>query len=327
MPRKIVHVTEVPSFRGCRRKWKYEYRDNLKPKIDGFPFVLGSAVHLALENRYRAIQQGDKLPLHEQMAIVSQSFDDNLEDKEVTFEQRIEINELRELAMQMIRRYDQWCEVYGDWTQAQIWDVEHKFEIRIPGTMVWLSGKMDLVIRNEANRLAPVDHKTFKNLATDQHLYLDDQMTAYQWILWQETGKAPGSAIYNQLLKAIPKKPELLKDGTRLSKANITSTWQVYREAIAEHGFDETDYYDMEKKLEGNIFFTRTEAARTVTELKNFTKYLRAAARELFSPSTVLYPSPEWDCTWACPFMSLCKCENEGGDTKALAAALYRVEE
>jgi hypothetical protein len=324
--RNEVHVTERGIFKTCRRQWKYSELWGLKPKLEAFPFLFGTAMHRALEGRYRAIATGSPIDVQEQQELIKQVFKEETKGVKLTFETKQELIELRDLALQMILRYDQH---WGgrDYTQDQILAVEEPLRIKVPGTNVFLCGKQDLVIKNESGMPAPVDHKTFKTLASDQQLYLDDQMTAYQWLLWKHYKTAPGSAIYNQLRKSVPKVPQPLKDGTRLSKQNIDTTWQIYKEAIKEHGFKVKDYHDMEKKLKGNVFFTRTEAPRTIVELQNFEKMLVAEVREMCSPKTVYYPHQDWDCTWRCDFTALCKCESEGGDVEGLSGSLYTREE
>lgn len=320
-----VHVTERGIFKTCRRQWKYGELWHLRPKIDAFPFLFGTAFHKALEERYLAIQAGDPIPVEAQQDAIRRVFKEESKGVRLTFELKQELADLRELALQMVLRYDQYWKG-RDYTKDQILGVEEKFKVKVPGTRVWLMGKQDLVIRNESGMPAPVDHKTFKTMASDQQLYLDDQMTAYQWLVWKTYKTAPGSAVYNQIRKAVPKVPKMLKDGTRMSVANIDTTWAAYQEELEAQGLDPKEYHEMKKKLMGNIYFTRTEAPRTLKELKNFEKGLVGEAREMCSPTTVLYPHQDWDCTWRCDYTALCKCESEGGDVDGLAKSLYRID-
>ena len=47
-----VHTSEIKSFRACRRRWNWVFRENYYPKITAKPLEFGTAFHKAMETYY-----------------------------------------------------------------------------------------------------------------------------------------------------------------------------------------------------------------------------------------------------------------------------------
>jgi hypothetical protein len=213
----------------------------------------------------------------------------------------------------------------GDFDPDLIVGIEERFKFRIPGTVSYLVGVVDLVVRDplKSDRFWVVDHKFVTTFTQPDALYLDDQMTTYLWGYGQANNINVVGAIFNQVKKSIPKIPTVLKSGKGMSRADCDTTWEIYQAALIEQGFDPNEYQEMKAKLAPKVFFRRDHVFRTRKELENFTNQIRMEAREMTSKNTPRYPSQTYDCTWRCPFTMLCKCESEGGDVHALARANF----
>jgi hypothetical protein len=137
-----VHITDMLSFKTCRRKWNWSsrLRMNLEPVTPHAPFLTGRAVHYALERRYR----------------------DGV-GYEQAFEEFLSVESIPpgavehvQLALGMMRHYDRWAKRQrGRWSDnsLEFIDMEHKFKIPIrspdgrnDGEVV-LAGKFDGVVR------------------------------------------------------------------------------------------------------------------------------------------------------------------------------------
>lgn len=327
-PRR-VSASSRNCFKECRRRWKYDYVWKLKPKFKPLPMTVGIAGHKALEQWYKDVQN-PKLFMKRAVrikraiaraegvfiAIVRDP------DNDYTKEQLTELQELRELLVKVLLHYFDFWEG-KDVTPDRIVGIEKKYTVKIPGTNQWLTGVIDLIIRDRRGRLWLEDHKFVGSFTGVDALYLDDQMTNYLWLYFEAEGELPAGAIYNQIRKKIPGQPKLLKDGTAMSRANIDTTWTIYREALVEAGFDPSEYQEMKQKLEQARYFARDPIYRTPHELENFGTQLAAESREMATKKTILYPFPTYDCVWRCPYTLLCKCESEGGDVPNLVQATY----
>lgn len=316
---KDVHVTERSLFKECRRHWKYQYRDHLYPAQESRGALwFGRGLHFALAEFYRG--NDPYAGLDEWM---SRKFTPS-ELAEMWPDERAQLDETLGLIRSILDGYIPWAALND--TEWEIVDVERSYRVRVPGTYCYLVGTLDLVIRNRVTRkLWVVDHKsTSQGFADPYVLELDDQMTAYLWLLWQTYGELPAGAIYNQFRKKKPAEPYLVKDGSRLSKdKSIDTTYEMYLAAIEQHGFDVADYSDILVQLRNNEFYKRELIARNKNELVNFTSQLQLELRELTSKSVPIYPHATRDCSWGCSFRILCKAENEGGDVDSLKQANY----
>jgi hypothetical protein len=309
-----IHVTERQTFKACRRQWKYQYQEHLVPRREESGALwIGRGVHYALANYYvgkdpdTALQEWLDIKLAERYESTGGTPIDPKLEESIT------------LMRDMVSRYPDFARQNDDW---EVVAVEKPFSVKIPTTQGRLEGTLDLVVRRNG-RLWVVDHKTFASFVSPDQLELDDQMTAYLWLVQQIFKEVPAGAIYNQLRKSIPKKPALLKDGLRFSKdKSIDTTEEIYLAAVQEQGFDPNDYQDILEKLRLNEFFKREIIARNPNELDSFEANLIDEYRQMTTKRRPLYPSPSRDCQW-CDYRTLCKAENEKGDVKSLRDYLY----
>jgi hypothetical protein len=51
-----VHTSELKSFRGCRRRWSWIFRENYYPKVTAKPLEFGSAYHAGMEAFYEPMR-------------------------------------------------------------------------------------------------------------------------------------------------------------------------------------------------------------------------------------------------------------------------------
>lgn len=313
----IIHVTERQLFKQCRRSWQYAYREFLQPPVDPINASwIGRGIHAALAGFYRGNDilksfhywLDKKLPQPERDALTMEEFR-NLQD-------------IIELCETMLLGYVDFARRNDDF---KVIAVEKALSAKIPHTKGRLVGTLDLLVRHRG-RLWIYDHKSYTSFVNPDKLELDDQMTAYLWLVWKTYGEVPAGATYNQLRKKIPAKPYLLKSGKSLSKdKSIDTTVQIYRGAILEHGFNIDDYQDILEKLSVNEFYRRELIPRSKKELESFEEHLTYEYREMSSKHTHIYPNPNEYCPY-CYYRNLCKAENEGGDVQSIKEATFVVD-
>lgn len=312
-----VHVTERHTFKQCRRKYQFNYREFLQRKEEPTNKMwFGRGIHEGLAYYY----SGRGHPIDGFTKWLADQYPD-AKLQSMVHEERMRVYEAESLGKGMLDGYYRVALQNDDF---QVEKVEVPLGIRIRGTYGVLVGTIDVIARRDG-RIWVIDHKTSDSFIDPQILELDDQMTAYLWLVWKTYGEMPAGAIYNQLRRTLPVEPMLLKDGKRLSKdKSIDTTPDIYLKTVKEHGFNPDDYQDILQKLGvENRFFRRELIARNSHELRTFESFLLPEYREMTSRNTPMYPHPTRDCIWGCEFMSLCRSMNEGGDWKALASELY----
>ena len=331
------HVTDISTFKFCRRQYKYKNVEHLHSNKESKGALwLGRMAHFALAAYYEQVQaDGRVLSEKEEYFNLLMNAVDYWVSEKVTPEvqekmwpdELIEMNTTIDFVKALLTGY---LDKYYGQDKFEVIAVEEPIEIPIPGTKHFIVGTLDMIVRIKG-KLWVLDHKTYKQFADTQTLELDYQMSAYCYLVWKKYGEYPAGAIYNQIRKSIPCEPKLLKDGKSLSKdKSIDTTVEKYLAAIEENGFDISDYGEVLAKLEEKEFFKRELIARNKNELQVWENnlVLEAIEMERAQKMNILYPSPTKDCIYMCSeFRVLCKCENEGGNTKGLKDMLYFVEE
>ena len=331
------HVTDISTFKTCRRAWKYKCIEHLhKNQESQGALWIGRMLHFGLAAYYEQVKEDGKVPApkDEYRDLLLSSADYWLSQK-VTKAVRdkmwpgevVTMNETVELVNDLLTGY---LDKYYMQDKFEVVAVEEPIRVQIPGTEHFLVGTLDMVVRMKG-KLWVLDHKGYKTFVEPKVLELDYQMSAYCYLLWKKFGEYPAGAIYNQIRKSIPCEPMLLKDGKKLSSdKSIDTTVAKYLATIEKHGFEISDYEGILAKLEGNEFFRRELISRNKNELQTFENNLVLEALDMARAveENSLYPSPTKDCLWMCSdFQTLCKCENENGNTKGLKDMMYFVDE
>lgn len=172
-----VDVSEIKTFRGCKRQWELSSRNrfHLQSFVTPKAFAMGTLFHESLHALYLGASI-DKV-----MEMVKKEMDPD--------------NDLALLAM--IPGYAR--EVLPeDLEMYQILDVEHKFSIPVTEDLE-ICGSIDMIALNVLdNKIYGFEHKTAKNFRDETFLWMDDQPRVYTVALIQYlkkyNEKHPGNA-------------------------------------------------------------------------------------------------------------------------------------
>lgn len=193
-------------------------------------------------------------------------------------------------------------------------------------------GVVDWVAREKhTNTIWVLDHKSRVNIQPDEMEDYSVQLAVYQRLLWEFDIHTVGSITY-QIRSAVPAIPKQNKDGS-MSRADIATDWETYRDCLLEAGLDPLGYVDMQSRLEQKVFFKLTKVYRsneliesiwksavvdTVRELnKAYREYEKGKTppRNMHSVNCRLCSSREW-----------CQAELRGMDTSYLLESGQFVE-
>jgi len=316
-----ISVTEVMTFRDCRRLWYWQYYLGYQTKAPIWPLIIGQGVHSCLEAYYKGKNVKDTYD--EWLVGVISSLKRDFAE---TFD-RIwsDVISMSTLVDGMIANYVQYEGTHSIGTPvlveeriyAPILDPRHSSH---GPTGAQLSGKIDLVVERE-DGLWIVDHKTHVRLPDFRGLDLDEQITGYAYLFYHQTGKFARGLIYNALLKNVPTVPPVIKNGSRLTKAkDMPYTAALYYQEIERNGFNVEDYTEIIDYYESRgwlQFFVREWTSRSQVEVEAYERMIRWTWFEMnqaVDDFDRVFPSGSIHRCATCPFFSVCKAVNTGED-------------
>lgn len=274
-----VSNSEIQNYKDCRRKWYLQHYRSLMPKkqkLSG-PLALGSRVHAALEQYYR-----DGKPLIE---AYNELLDDDLVIAEAEWMNVDEIAKEGEMGRIMLEGYLDWVAEEGIDAGYDIISNEETLEMPMLDGKVILRGKLDQRVRRKSDGTRLIrDFKTvgqsFEQFA--RILHLNEQILTYMVL----------EAYHN-------------KEGDRSDGVEFIMLKKNKRTAAAKPPF-----YGREEILHNQFtlrnFWTSLHAV--VTEIYNTKLALDAGADH----HQVAPKRPSNDCTWKCPYFSICGMMDDG---------------
>lgn len=190
-----VDVSEIKTFKACRRQWQLSSRNkfHLRPKVTPPSFALGTIFHESLAQLYLGVS------LEKVMEMV-----------------RREMNPDTDAALlAMIPGYYKNV-LPGDLDRFQVLDIEHHFDIApvtsngeylfpiehakdaqgnhlygdngdpIMVPSLTICGSIDMIVLDKMeNKIYGFEHKTCKNFRDESYLWMDEQPRVYTWALQQ----------------------------------------------------------------------------------------------------------------------------------------------
>lgn len=240
-------------------------------------------------------------------------------------------------AANILHYYDQYDKAHPFFEKVLDMSIEERSFVEIldplgKPTDGLLSGRIDMVVERE-DGVWIVDHKTLSSAPSDSALDIDDQITAYCYIYWRMTGVVPRGGMYNVLLKDPPKPPRVLKNGTVSKDKSQRTTYDLYVQALEEHGQDPADYTEILEYLKDkgwSQFFIRMQSERNMEQLAQFEKHLfheYADMDEALQYTDQLYPNPSQYTCPRCQYLPICKAMEEGSDPEWVIEHGYEVLE
>lgn len=299
---RIIRNSDIQSYRSCRRAWYFSsmLHMGLEPLRPYEPFFLGRGVHHALGV---SITPGSNKNAIE-------AFRDWFTDAltkiapEIQVAMQDELAHMLQLGTQMLAHYMLWRPSLPLFTAVP----ELKLTIPLKALDdVSFSCRLDGIGLYKGTIPVVFDYKTSSRLPDERALLHDEQPTAYLWALnhvpelVQQWG-AFDRFIYIFMKKKAPKPPNLVYNGTALSKAqNQPVSYYTYLAAIKRHGFDVAGYADFLSFLKGQVtdWFDIRVIYKSAEAQEQWYEHVVAVAREMFNPRTALLPQPHW---FKCPY-------------------------
>lgn len=258
MPHEI-HVSERRSFRGCRRRWNWAYREGFVPDTPIKALEFGVAYHAALETYYNPTTW--KSSPQEKLRAAILIFEGLCETQRSNY---LTTMKIRSLPDDVATDYDERVALgtgmltyhatyvspkYDNWFRPVAVEIPFQVPIEDPDdpsqllkctsspscgqghsnsgedSRVIYAGRVDMLVEDlRYGGYFIWDHKTASALATDDgFLQLDDQVGSYAWALRHVLQLDVRGFIYAESRKDYPREPKALK---RLSGGRSFSTAQ-----------------------------------------------------------------------------------------------------
>lgn len=285
-----VSNTEIQTFMHCRRKWWLEYYRNLRSvetTVVG-PLPLGSRIHKALERHYKNGE--DLLSVHQELLD---------KDTNLALESGDDLTALAsegELGRIMLEGFLEWSAEEGIDALYEIVGTEEILTMPMLDGAVEVKGKLDLRIRDRRDGSHLLrDWKTSAQPSSyTKWAHMNPQLMTYQTLDYVNT-------------------PE----ENRIAGGQFLILRKVKRGPRARPPFYES------LDIRHNVFTLRSFWTRLNGVLGDMLSVKRALD-DGADHRLAAYPTPSRDCSWWCPFYTVCPLFDDGSGAEDMLAVNYR---
>ena len=343
---EMISVSQLQTFLSCKKKWQYNYIENLMPRVDRAYLTIGKLCHKGMQMAMQELWKDQRAGLDttwdgglfntwlaKAIEAMQGEYDEycaitpHLEEEIPEFEQLW--NDAESVFRQVFEEFEPWkYEVVTLYDKGRpIPALELHFKVPCPPTK-GLHGYIDAILRDrETGFTWCVDYKFRKSLSPDEDEAFNIQNAVYAYAC-QKMGVDITGTMTWQHLNTPAQDPQVLKDG-KISKAKIKTTWAHYAAFCQDHGQDLRDYEDMIEKLEDIEWFRATLEYRNEKTIENMwnncvipvAKEIKKAHGKKANNFRSLYP---WNCKM-CQYISLCQAELRDYDANAIRDREYSV--
>jgi len=313
---KVTGFSMVKSYRRCPKSYEYKYIQNLQRLAPPAPLVRGTIIHEMLDARAIQGRVGSKTILAKYEEKYGTLFKEEQEMYGEDFLRNIE------------RVYQGYLREYDD-TDLEYLSSEEFVSTPLVGDILF-QGHIDKRVHKDG-RMWIMDHKTHKNIPTEEQRFNDYQLLMYVWAYNREHSKGDQveGVIWDYIRTKPPTIPEVLKAGGLSQAKNIDTDVYTYTKELVRLRLDQKPYKvflaELSKrsqhKFYQRVLLPAPSRAMTDSVVKDFTE-----TSQIMHGLPVYPRSPSRDCSW-CEYYRLCTAELRGLDHKFIRQSEYKVEE
>lgn len=332
----MVSVSQIQTFLSCRNKWKYNYIDNLAPRVERSYLTIGKLCHKGMQEAMQLLWKCPDITLSDLTYVGLIAMRDmGAEYMETTPMLDEEIPDFEQMRKDAAEIFTQALAEFNP-TKYEVVTVvkdgkeipalELHFKVPCPPTK-GLHGFIDAILKDkETGFIWCTDYKFRKSLSPDEDEQFNIQNAVYSYACAKMGIEITGTMTW-QHVNTPPADPQILKTGA-ISRTKIRTTWAHYMQFCREHGEDPTNYVEeMAEKLADIEWFRPTYEYRNEETIKNIwnacvipvAKVLKQAKNKNACNYRSLYP---WNCKM-CQYQSLCQAELRGYDVQAIKDREY----
>ena len=343
-PEGMVSVSQLQTFLSCRKKWEYNYIENLKPRVERSYLTIGKLCHrgmqVAMQELWKRqqIKGGGSTNWFNEVRNLGL---DAIREEWIIFMNETpllneEIPEMEQMFVDAISIFEQAFEEFEPWkyevvtlsknSKTAIPALELHFKVPCPPTK-GLHGYIDAILRDvETGNTWCVDYKFRKSLSPDEEEAFNIQNAVYTYACKKMGIDITGTMTW-QHLNTPAADPQVLKDG-KISRSKIKTTWEHYKNFCLSHGQNPENYEgEMVEKLGDIEWYRKTlEYRNDITINRMWEECILPVARAIKTASgqkavnfRSLYP---WNCKM-CQYQDLCQAELRDYDADAIRSRDY----
>lgn len=290
MTDRYITNSEQRTFKRCRRKWYLSQIRRLSPireEVTGAA-PTGTRLHTTLEDIYDGVPIEQAL---ERLAAEAEA------DAELYPEEAEQVRKDAELVRVMVEGFVEWAAEEGEDEDYEVLAVEQRVEVDHPTIEgVKLLGKLDqLVYKRSTGEVMFRDWKSVGDFSRVRLLIMDEQLKHYMLLL--RLAVAQGLIELREGQQARGGVYAMLKKSKRTARAKPP----FYRLEVIRH--NDTAVYD---------YFDR------LTEVINDILDVEAKIDAGVDHRVAAYPNPTRDCSWDCPYVTICPMFDDGSDVEVV---------
>lgn len=337
-PAGMVSVSQLQTYLSCKRKWEYNYIENLKPRVEKTYLTIGKLCHKGMqiamhkmwerEDWTSAMFAGVKAIEEdwEKYVAITPLLDEEFPDIEQM------LVDAKSVFMQAFEEFEPWkYEVVTVTKQGKPAPALELHFVVPCGQTAGLHGFIDAILRDKETGFTwNTDYKFRKSLSPDEDEAFNIQNAVYAYACKQMGVDITGTMTW-QHVNTPASDPAILKDG-RISRAKIKTTWTHYENFCIKHGVDPQEYYlEMEEKLRDIEWFRATYEYRNEETIQRIWDQCVLPAAESLHVTRGLTQSGEisgyrslypWNCKM-CQYQSICQAELRDYDVEAIKEREY----
>lgn len=335
-PEGMISVSQLQTFLSCKKKWEYNYIENLKPRVERSYLTVGRLCHKGMQVAMRELWECPSTKIdvlvHVGCTAIKDEWEEYMDTTDFLDEELPEFEQMLKDAQsvfsQALKEFDP-CK-YEVVTlcdkKKPIPALELHFKVPCPPTK-GMHGYIDAILRDKETGFTwCVDYKFRKSLSPDEDEAFNIQNAVYAYACKKMGVNITGTMTW-QHLNTPAADPKILSNG-KISRVKIKTTWEHFEKFCIEHGQDPEDYYmEMEEKLRSIEWYRATLEYRNEETINRIWeecvvpigKQIKAARGKNANNYRSLYP---WNCKM-CQYQSLCQAELRDYDVQAIKEREY----
>ncbi len=336
-PDGMVSVSQLQTFLSCRKKWEYNYIENLKPRVERSYLTIGKLCHKGMQ---AAMNAKWEWPHNDWgwwrkvgVKAIEEEYDGYICSTDLLDEEMPDMEQMLHDAVSVFR---QAFEEFEPWkyevvslckNRKLIPALELHFKVPCPPTK-GLHGFIDAILKDKETGFTwCVDYKFRKSLSPDEDEAFNIQNAVYSYACAKMGVDITGTMTW-QHVNTPAADPAILKDG-KISRSKIKTTWEHFARFCEEHGQNFENYTEMQEKLSDIEWCRSTLEYRNEDTINRIwkecvipaAKGVKAAYGKKANNFRSLYP---WNCKM-CQYKSLCQAELRGYDVSYIKEHEYTV--
>ena len=333
-PEGMVSVSQLQTFLSCKKKWEYNYIENLKPRVERSYLTIGKLCHKGMQTAMQSMwaNNGWNAALCAGIEAMQREYDEycmvtpHLEEEIPEFEQLWD--DAESVFRQAFEEFEPWkYEVVTLYDKGKpIPALELHFRVPCPPTK-GLHGYIDAILKDKQTGFTwCTDYKFRKSLSPDEDEANNIQNAVYAYACSKMGVDITGTMTW-QHLNTPAAEPSLLKNGG-VSRAKIKTTWEKYAASCRKNGIDPEPYREeMQEKLADIEWYRATYEYRNQETVDRIwkecvlpgAKAIKSAHGKNAVNFRSLYP---WNCKM-CQFQSICQAELRDHDAEYIRQTEY----